>query len=109
MAVKPISPSDAMEEKHIPDEIIVCFNELIVKNISKQGIAVFALEDVIDLAARFNIDRKTIVTNNWLDVKRHYQKIGWDVRLTYPQSNESFKPFYSFDVKYGNIGGEIND
>jgi hypothetical protein len=58
MAVRPISPTEAMDQKFIPDEVIKAFNELIMENITHDCVAIIKRDDIIERT--INIIQKRI-------------------------------------------------
>ena len=99
MAVKPITPIEAIDRKNVPDGVIESFNELIIEKIS-QGTAEILQEDIIEriiskgLATKEN--RKDILTKRWLDVENIYKKEGWTVTYDRPAYDESYEPSFTF-------------
>lgn len=88
-------------EDRIPDEMIQCFNELIYQHVNEHGIAIFEQGDAIRLAIEAGLDYNDIIQKNWLDVKKHYEAIGYDVKHIKPGGDETFRAFFIINIKYG--------
>lgn len=107
MAVKPISPKNAVAMKYIPDEMISSFNELIIENIDLHGRAQFTVKDVVNRAISKKLvtkkKRHQISDNNWLDVENIYGELGWNVEYNSPDMYGSqFDPYFVFSPKKEN-------
>jgi hypothetical protein len=81
----PLSPKEAKEksekiaESNIPNEVIECFNELIVKNIVGDC-SIVCQDNIVNLIhKRTNISRDDIFSNKYLDIESLYEKVGWSV------------------------------
>jgi len=99
--IKPVSPSDvkALYEsgKTIPDEVVVIFNQLIVKKFRGQ-LAKILVKDVVPLVleAMPGVTEDQIFENKWLDVEPLFRTYGWKVEFDSPGYCESYDPFYVF-------------
>lgn len=90
---KPATPQQIRKmkgfDRGIPSEVFVAFNELILKNFSREGGGMSHFEEKevvgwIQHAFQQNgkrTSREEIYQKGWLEVKDHYEKAGWDVRF----------------------------
>lgn len=99
MAVKPVTPKEAKENKYIPDAVIEAFNTLITANL-KGNIAHFTQSEVVKIVlSKTNYSRDDLFNNGWMDVEPLFEKAGWDVRYDKPGYNESYPATFTFKAK----------
>jgi hypothetical protein len=101
--IKPITPHEARSKKStaIPDFVIEAFNDLIVKNLTKDGKATIPQRDVTKrlktTASEFN--EAEIFDNNWLDVESIFEAAGWSVVYDKPGLHDCYEPYFVFSPK----------
>jgi len=98
---EPISPCDVPSAKRflIPDSIIECFNELIVKNFDGNSSVIYQNQLVDYILKSTNIKREDLFVKNYLDVERLYSDKGWDVYYDKPAYNETYEAHFVFTPK----------
>jgi hypothetical protein len=97
--VLPIRPEEVDTGKHIPDEVIEAFNELIAEKYI--GYAVVGRENAIKriLTKLPDVERMDIINKGWLNIEGIYASAGWDVKYDKPGYNESYDPYFTFTRK----------
>lgn len=104
--VKPMSPDEITDTKEdlIPDEVIESFNEMIVekwdgtKSFFRQKEIVSKIKKKMGLHS----SSKKIFENNWLDVEKIYEELGWVVRYESPdRGTSSFEEYFKFSKREG--------
>lgn len=108
---RPITPQDASKAKlgRIPAFVINIINEMIIENLSENGVTVVdqgALVDRIVTAASEHDTLKDIITcredvfkRKWLDVEQLYADAGWVVGYNKPSIGDSFPAHFTFSPK----------
>jgi len=104
MAVKPISPKDAVSLRYIPDEVIESFNELIAENLDLNGKATFRVDNVICRIINKGLvleeHKQEIYDKKWLDIENIYEPLGWIVKYHSPSYGDScYESFFTFEPK----------
>ena len=103
--IKPIRPQDVVNLKfgQLPSEVIVAFNELILKNWNGSSSSIMQSDIVTLIKAKFEATGITITSceifdNHYLDVEPFYREQGWSVEYTKPcaYAGETFSPFFVF-------------
>ena len=94
----PIAPSAVAELQVglIPDFVVDCFNELIVKNF-KNGSATVYQDEAEKLIKSKILPHDFDI--RWLDVEPLFEKNGWKVTYDKPGYCESYRPSYLFVPK----------
>lgn len=97
MAVKPISPKEAVaSHENFPDEVIEAFNELIVKNM-RGGSSVVKQKDVVELIAKnMMISQHAVFEHGYLDIEAVFRQAGWVVIYDKPAYNENYEAHFTF-------------
>lgn len=99
MSVQPIRPDEIASLKTFPDQVIEAFNELIVEKMVC-GTAIVMVDDAINrIVAKMHIPRQTLFDKHYLDVEDVYRSAGWKVVFDKPGFNETYKAFYTFEVR----------
>jgi hypothetical protein len=98
--VQAIRPEDVVSQKRdsIPNEVIECFNELIVENYNGAYATVYQ-EDVVKRIVAKGIGREKIFKNSWLDVEEIFEAEGWRVEYDKPGYCESYEAHFKFEAK----------
>lgn len=108
MAIKPISPDEAILEKkkNIPDIVIECWNAAIAKKwTSNRSTVTIKQDDIVkDIMVAIketmpDIKRSDIFDNGWMDIEPIYRAHGWKVSYDKPGYNEFYDAFYQFSKK----------
>lgn len=80
--MEPISPAELMKhrQKQIPNEVIKCFNDMIIQSWSG-NCAEFEQSDVVEciLKAMPGLSRQDIFDKGYLDVEPLFEDKGWEV------------------------------
>lgn len=106
MAVKPLSPDEALQKKiiSIPDEIIEAVNEFLIQNAHESSITI-KQDEILELAlekfaiTQPNITRELIFKNKWMDFEDSFRKSGWNVLYDKPGYSESYSAYFKFTKK----------
>ncbi len=96
--IKPISPQDI--KKQIPDEVIECFNKLIIANFAGDSAKVIWKDAVRDIALALNISTEQVYYRRLLDVESVSADAGWKVtseKCTY--GDQEFDSYFLFEKK----------
>lgn len=101
--VNPISPKDVGSAKAtiFPKCVFEAVNELIATHYTN-GRAHFTQDDVIDKIQHYSgydIGRKEIFDNGYLNFEEVYREQGWKVEYDKPGYNESYKANFTFKAK----------
>ena len=103
MSVKPVSPNEVVQGG-FPDFVLESFNLLIAQNFCGSSAKV-EQEQVIDRilalanwGSGFNVNRKEIFDNGWLNIEEIYRKEGWQVEYFKPcyRGGDNFKAYFKF-------------
>lgn len=99
--VNPIKPSEVAEEKqaNIPNEVIDCFNKLIVKNMLGNSSVIKQCDIVSAICKAMNIKSNIVYGKQYLDVEDIYRKEGWKVVYDKPAYCETYEPTFTFSKK----------
>lgn len=100
MAV-PISSDQAEKDASdaFPDEVIECFNQLIVGNL-RNGQAVILQKVAARLIAqRMHIPEHEVYQRGYLDVEDMFRAAGWSVEYDKPGYCETYEAFFKFKRK----------
>lgn len=96
MAIKPITPAQAKASKTFPDNVIDCWNAVIIEKLSG-GSALVEQDYILNrLVASTDVPRAKVIENGWLDVEDVYRKAGWKVNYDKPGYDKSYKATFSF-------------
>ena len=101
MNVKPITPSEVIASKQIPDVVIETFNQEISKKWDGRKSVVFQ-DEVVDILISKLANEWTandIYEAHWMDVEPIFRKAGWIVDYDKPGYNENYRPTYTFRKK----------
>jgi hypothetical protein len=96
--VQPITKQQVCQSKQtsMPPEVIEAFNELIIKNINSDGIAIVKCNEVEDLIiAKLFIESKDF-DYKWLDIEPIFENFGWKVRYNSPSFANSHESNFKF-------------
>lgn len=105
MAVKPITPAEALSQKkeNLPDFVLEAFNALIVRNLGVSGVSrVLQSEVLAEIRSRFfdtegyMISDGEIFAKKWLDVEDVYRDANWIVKYDKPGYDDTFEAFFTF-------------
>ncbi len=102
MSVKPITPSEAIDQKTslIPDIVFTSFNDLISENIDVTGEALVKQKDVVKrIMDNSEITEGQIYKGKYLDIEDFYRKSGWAVTYDKPAYYEDYDAFFIFRKK----------
>ena len=97
--VKPIAPEDITKTKEdfIPDEVIECFNEMIVEKWNGKESFFKQKEIVSKIKKKMNLkDTKKMYDEHWLDIEGMYIKLGWTVKYESPCYDQDFDSYFKF-------------
>lgn len=95
--IRPINVDEIerLKDDVIPDEVILTFNELIVKNFHN-GSAKFSLNAVVQSAKAKGINKQEAFDHHWFDVEPMFRAVGWQVKFDNPGYNESYEAYFVF-------------
>lgn len=91
---KPITPEEVKLGGHIPDEVIVAFNELIAE--SRGGVVLQEAAITRIMSKMPDVTRHQMFEKGWLDVEDVYRSAGWKVTYDKPGYNESYAASWTF-------------
>ena len=95
--IKPITPQEALNYNHIPDEVMIIWNIFVAKAIKGNG--VIYQEDVINtITKETDYSRDDIFKCNLLDVEELYRKVGFEVTYDKPAYNETYEATFTFKI-----------
>ena len=104
-----ITPEEAEKARKssILDYVFQAFNELLAENFYDVGTIIYqheVLKRIINIYPYIIEDDKdsivnSLFVNNWLDVKKFYERSGWEVTFYKPSYYEDFDPYYKFIPK----------
>lgn len=97
--VQPIAPIEVTGEKnkHIPNEVIAMFNDIIVREMHG-GRARVIQNEVVERLEAEGLNRGAIFKNHWLDVEDLFREVGWKVTYDKPGYNESYDAYFIFST-----------
>jgi hypothetical protein len=103
MAVKPISPQEALDAKitTIPDFVIDAVNAMLAEKMTKHGRITLLQKDICDRICATNpgVHKSQIYNSGWLDFEPFYEKAGWNVKYDSPAYCESYEPSFDFSKR----------
>lgn len=79
---------EKLDERVFPDFIIQAFNECITEAKIKKSNTVLqknVLKRIKEISGK---DSTEVFANNWLDIEKHYERAGWEVRHYKPDFKE---------------------
>lgn len=99
---KALSPEEAIErfKSEIPEEVLECWNNLIVKNMTMQNgktVSVFKLSELKqNICVAMKSGSETVKERGWLDLEDVFREKGWKVEFDKPAYNETYEPVFRF-------------
>lgn len=100
---KIISPDEAhaLALKEIPEEIIECFNDMIVKHLNtKYDCCTIKQKDILAyVEEKTGYTSDEIFKKRWFDVEELFEKAGWEVKYDKPGFNENYDATFEFNRK----------
>ena len=105
--VKAITPQEVLgnPEKALPDFVIEAINGLVLARFHNgqarftQNEAVQAIVSNMPLVALYDVLRRMIFDNVYLNFEAVYRKQGWNVYYDSPGYNESYEAYFIFKQK----------
>jgi hypothetical protein len=99
MVVLPITPDEVVEKKiiQIPDEVIIAFNNLIVKNWDGTKSRVYQKDIVKEIKSLMAITQS--FEYDWLNVEQLFEKQGWIVKYDSPSWGDNYEAYFLFTRK----------
>ena len=102
MSIKPIKPGEIQDIKNaiIPDIIIDCINELLLKNWNGER-ATFKQNELLEiiLLKDTTLTGQKLMKEHLLDFEDIYRKQGWVVEYDKPGYNEEYEAYFVFKKK----------
>lgn len=98
-SVMPLAPEEVLEVKleQIPDVVLETVNSLIAKNFNGRFARVTQDEILAELSSK-DVPRQKVFRGKWLDIEDIYREAGWEVLHDKPAYNESYAPYFKFEV-----------
>lgn len=93
---RPISPSEAKEQKVLPEFVIEAINELIRENMTDCGYFDILQKDII---SRVKTKTDMDFDDRWLHFIAVYEAWGWSISYDRPGYTETYSAYYRFTVK----------
>lgn len=99
--MKPITPDEvaAQKSKLIPDYVIKCFNDLIVKNWNGYSSTILQKHIVVEISDAGKVTRQFIQDQKYLDVEPIFEEAGWNVAYDKPGYCEVYEAKFIFTKK----------
>lgn len=96
--IQPITPDEVVKAKKnsLPDEVIACFNDMIVQKWNGHSSMVIQTEVVRRIADSLHITQKDVYGRGYLEIEDIYRKIGWNVVYDKPAFNENYPAYFKF-------------
>lgn len=99
MAMKPITPAEALNGKHIPDAVIQAFNVAIQEAFNPNSRAATVYQpDILRRLAANGMTRADVLARGWLNIEGVFQAAGWDVTYDKPGLGESYDAYWRFQA-----------
>ena len=99
--IKPITPEEVVSQKTalVPDEVIKCFNELIVKNWCGTSAVVNQNDAAEKIADALGISKRDVFLRQLLDIEDLYNKAGRKVLYDKPTFNGTYGAYFTFSKR----------
>lgn len=100
--IKPITPSEAMEENAgIPDYVVQAVNNLIKEKYHGRNSFIITQKEVDRETRKVNpkVNINYLYDNNLFDFEQLYGKFGWSVEFDKAGYNETYDSYYTFKPK----------
>lgn len=101
MKITPITPNEIMDNlvNIIPDFVIQSVNNILTKKFRGNRISITLKEVETEILKISNTTSKEIYDNKWYDFESIYIKNGWEVTYHTPDRDESYDPYFTFNIK----------
>jgi hypothetical protein len=98
---KPVKPNEISKIKasNIPKEVILVFNDLIIKNFNGHSARVVQDEAAKLAAELLGISTCQLYENNWMDVESTFEEAGWDVEYDKAHYSDNYDSYFKFSPK----------
>lgn len=100
MAVKPITPQEALDMKitSIPDVVIETVNAMLAEKMTKSGHITLLQKDIVEriCLADKTLHKGLIYDRGWLDFEPFYEAAGWKIVYDKPAYNELYDANFTF-------------
>lgn len=96
-----IGPEDMVKQwqQALPDEVVETFNDLLAQNFDGR-FAIVREDDLLAALKEKGLNAKEVQEQRWLhQTYQLYKEAGWKADHRTPGWDDSFKPYFRFDIK----------